>query len=61
VLVPLDASPDEWATVLGELWDDDQRYERMSALAREHDARDEMDPERIAQRFEDAIEDALRR
>src|SRR5262249_34932969 len=60
VVVPLDASPDDWATVLGELWDDDQRYERMCAVAREHDGRDEMDPEKIAQRFEEAIEELLR-
>jgi glycosyltransferase involved in cell wall biosynthesis len=61
VLVPRDASSDEWAAMLSRLWDDEAEYERMSALAREHDARDEMDPQRIAQRFEEAIEDVLDR
>jgi glycosyltransferase involved in cell wall biosynthesis len=59
VLVKPDASVGEWLSVLGGVWDDDAEYERLSALAREHDLRDEMDPESIAQRFETAINEAL--
>jgi glycosyltransferase involved in cell wall biosynthesis len=59
VLVAPEVPIDEWIRVLSRLWDDTEEYERLSVLAREHDARDEMDPEKIAERFETAIQDAL--
>ena len=59
--VPADASPTEWATAFGLLWDDCSTYERTCASARAHARRPDQDPERIAARFESLMDGVVRR
>jgi glycosyltransferase involved in cell wall biosynthesis len=61
VLVADDGGVQEWARALGSIWDDADRYEELSALAREHDRRPALDPQRIAETFEQAVVKALSR
>jgi glycosyltransferase involved in cell wall biosynthesis len=61
VLVPVGASPAEWAEALGSIWDDAERYAELSAQARAHDARPEIDGQHIAEAFEAAIKTVVTR
>lgn len=59
VVVPVDAPLEEWVAALGELIDDPVRYEVYCEAARRHAARDEIDPDRIVDRFESVIGELL--
>jgi glycosyltransferase involved in cell wall biosynthesis len=54
-LVPGDAPIDAWASALGELIDDPERYRAACDAARSHANRDEVDPELVVVRFERAL------
>jgi glycosyltransferase involved in cell wall biosynthesis len=56
-----DAPVAEWVAALGSLWDDTAMYERACRAAREHAERDEMRPEIVAARFEQALIDLFSR
>ena len=55
-VVGLDAPVEQWLAALTEMWDDEAAYARLSALARVHDRRPELDPDHIAGQFEHALE-----
>lgn len=59
-LVAPDATPDEWSTALGRMWDDPERLARLGARALEHARREEVAPEAIVQRFEGLLEQLVR-
>jgi glycosyltransferase involved in cell wall biosynthesis len=59
VVVPLDAPIERWAAALGEIVDDPARYAVYCDAAREHAGRDEVDPERIVDRFEGVLADLV--
>jgi glycosyltransferase involved in cell wall biosynthesis/GT2 family glycosyltransferase len=61
LLVAPDALIDEWVDALAQLWDDEQTHARYAAAARQHARRDEVDPERIADSFVDALRGLLDR
>jgi glycosyltransferase involved in cell wall biosynthesis len=52
VIVDDTDDPAPWIAAVGELWDDAGRYDALTAAAREHAQRPEVDPELIAARFE---------
>ena len=52
VIVEDTDDPAPWVEAIGALFDDPARYESVATAAREHAQRAEVDPERIAERFE---------
>lgn len=46
----------EWASLLGEYWDDAEWYEATSMMARKHAQRSELDPLWVVESFESALE-----
>ena len=52
VLVPNADAPQPWVDAIGGLWDDEPRYEATVEAARIHAARDDVNPDRIVDRFE---------
>lgn len=60
LLVDPDAPAEEWVAALSRLWDDRSQYDRLAALARNHAARPEVQPQEIAARFETEITALLR-
>jgi glycosyltransferase involved in cell wall biosynthesis len=64
VLVDFDAPADAWAAALASLWDDPAHYALVSEAARAHSRRDDMRPDKLAERFEqemDQVVEAARR
>ena len=55
VLLDLGAGIEAWSTVLREIWDDAHRYVALSAAAREHAARPDVDPDHIVDMFERTV------
>jgi glycosyltransferase involved in cell wall biosynthesis len=55
LLVDPGAPLDEWLQALGALWDDRAAYESYADAARRHSRRDSMNPQRLAERFEDEV------
>jgi glycosyltransferase involved in cell wall biosynthesis len=55
LLVDPAAPIDEWLRALATLWDDNDAYDAYADAARRHSRRDSMDPQRLAERFEDEI------
>jgi glycosyltransferase involved in cell wall biosynthesis len=60
ILVPPD-SRDDWARALSTVWDDVDRYERLSRAALEYSCRPEIDVDVIASRFEELLYQAIAR
>jgi glycosyltransferase involved in cell wall biosynthesis len=60
LLLPHDAPVADWAAALGRLWDDKTLYAELSAAARAHAARREIQPEAVADAFRDALQGFLR-
>ncbi len=61
VLVDPGAPLDGWIRALAEVWDDESRYEELSARAMEHSRRDELDPGTVTRRFEALVDEAIAR
>lgn len=59
VLIDREARGDEWASVVGSLWDDREELMRLGGLALRHATRVEVDPERVVDRFEELVEDLV--
>lgn len=55
VLVPLGASTSDWVETIEAVWDDVERYGALCEQALRHAGRDEVDPEGIITRFEQAL------
>jgi glycosyltransferase involved in cell wall biosynthesis len=55
LLVDFDAPVDEWLAALATLWDDPASYAQYREAALLHSRRDDMQPERLAERFEDEM------
>jgi glycosyltransferase involved in cell wall biosynthesis len=55
LLIPAQAPQAEWVAAVERLWDDEQQYGELCTLASAHAQRDEVDPDRIVQRFENAL------
>lgn len=61
LLVPLAAPVDEWVRALDELWDNPSRYAEVSAAARRHSERPEVQPGAVVAQFEEALTSLLER
>jgi glycosyltransferase involved in cell wall biosynthesis len=60
VVVPLE-SIEEWATALRDLWNDQSRYDLLSAAAAEQGRRPEINPEVVTSSFEAIVEELVQR
>ncbi len=58
-LVPNDAEPAEWINALGRMWDDPEYYQQLCDAARRHADRDDVNAERILDRFEPLVADLV--
>lgn len=59
IIVPDVDDPAPWVAAIGELWDDPVRYAAAAAAASDHARRDEVNPDRIVERFEGLVAETV--
>jgi glycosyltransferase involved in cell wall biosynthesis len=59
VVAPTDV--DAWVQAIARLWNDPSTYDEFAAAALDHAGRDEINPDRVVDRFEEIVREALER